>query len=206
MARKPKPAPKAAARARTASTSARSVRAKAAPVAQAKPTQNKATQNNPAQVSGGIDPALVRDIAALMNGSDLTEIEVSKGDLRIRVARETRIATAAAIAPAPTVMMQAAPVAAAPATAPVAAPAAPAANAAHILKSPMVGSAYRRPSPDAKPFVEVGDHVKEGDKVLLVEAMKTFNEILAHRSGTVTAIMIEDGEPVEYDQALMIID
>ena len=74
------------------------------------------------------------------------------------------------------------------------------------VKSPMVGTAYLRPTPDAKPFVEVGAMVKTGDKLLLVEAMKTFNDIVAHRSGKLTQIMIEDGAPVEYGQALMVIE
>jgi acetyl-CoA carboxylase biotin carboxyl carrier protein len=75
-----------------------------------------------------------------------------------------------------------------------------------ILHSPMVGTVYRRPSPDAKPFVEVGSVVKPGDRVLLVEAMKTFNDILAHRGGTVTSIRVEDGQPVEFGEALLTIE
>ena len=74
------------------------------------------------------------------------------------------------------------------------------------VASPMVGTAYRRPSPDAKAFVEIGSTVKQGDKILLIEAMKTFNEIVAPRSGTVTAIFVEDGQPVEYGEALLVIE
>jgi acetyl-CoA carboxylase biotin carboxyl carrier protein len=147
-----------------------------------------------------IDAKLVREIATLLSESDLTEIEVEKGDLRIRVARQ-------ATAPAP--VYAAAP---APLAAPVATPAHPAAEApvsladnADALKSPMVGTAYLRPSPDSKPFIEIGTHVTAGQKVLLIEAMKTFNDIVAHKSGAITAILIEDAQPVEYNQPLLVI-
>lgn len=152
-----------------------------------------------------IDPDLVRDLAQLINETDLTEIEVQKGDLRIRVARTI---TAAIQVPMQQPMMQAAPPAAAPAVAAPAPVSSKAAAAAHpgAVKSPMVGTAYRRPSPDAKAFVEIGSVVKEGEKILLVEAMKTFNEIVAPRAGTVTAIMVEDGQPVEYGEPLVVIE
>ncbi|MFY8114903.1 MAG: acetyl-CoA carboxylase biotin carboxyl carrier protein [Rhabdaerophilum sp.] len=152
-----------------------------------------------------IDPDLVRQIALLISETDLTEIEVEKGDLRIRVARQVTVAP----------VMQAV---AAPAAAPVAAPAAAAAPApvadkpadlgAHpgAVRSPMVGTAYRRPSPGATAFIEIGSQVKQGEKVLLVEAMKTFNEIVAPRAGTVTHILVEDGQPVEYGEPLLVIE
>lgn len=152
-----------------------------------------------------IDPDLVRDLARLINETDLTEIEVQKGDLRIRVARTI---TAAIQVP-----MQQAP--AAPAAAavppPVIAPApisSKTAAAQHpgVVKSPMVGTAYRRPSPEAKAFIDVGSVVKEGEKILLIEAMKTFNEIVAPRAGTVTAVLVEDGQPVEYGEPLVVIE
>ncbi len=149
-----------------------------------------------------IDATLVREIANLLSESDLTEIEVEKGDLRIRVVRQTSfVSPAQAYAPAYTP---------AAAVAPVAGPGdslapAEAHAAADILKSPMVGTAYLRPSPDAKPFIEIGTHVSSGQKVLLVEAMKTFNDIVAHKSGAITAILIEDGQPVEYGQPLLVI-
>ncbi len=155
--------------------------------------------------SSGVDASLVREIAGLLAGTDLSEIEVEKGDLRIRVAREIRQIAVAAPAPAAVVV-------AAPAAAPVRAAAAPAEAEARpvdhpgALKSPMVGTAYRRPSPDAAAFVEIGTVVKPGDKICLVEAMKTFNEIVATRGGTVTAILVEDGQPVEYGQPLAIIE
>jgi acetyl-CoA carboxylase biotin carboxyl carrier protein len=143
---------------------------------------------------GSIDPAVVRQIAELLNATDLTEIEVQKGDLRIRVARTAQVA-AAAIATAPPTMVVP------PATAEAAASEHPG-----TIKSPMVGTAYRRPSPEAKAFVEIGSQVKAGEKILLIEAMKTFNEIIAPRAGTVTAILVEDNQPVEYDQPLMIVE
>lgn len=158
----------------------------------------------PAASTSGVDAALVRELASLMSGTDLTEIEVEKGDLRIRVARETRYAVAAAPAP----VAVAAPVSAPAPLAAALVPAAPAAPASHpgAVKSPMVGTAYRRPNPDSAPFVEIGSVVKAGDKIVLVEAMKTFNEIVAPKGGTVTAIFVEDGQPVEYDQTLVIIE
>jgi acetyl-CoA carboxylase biotin carboxyl carrier protein len=148
------------------------------------------------------DPDLVRELANLIADTDLSEIEVEKGDLRIRVARTVTVtvpvAAPAALAPAPVI----APPPAADAAAPVKASAP---NPGAVL-SPMVGTAYRKPSPDAKAFVEVGSKVQAGDKVLLVEAMKTFNEIVAPRAGTVTAIYVEDGTPVEYGEPLLVIE
>ncbi|APX83666.1 acetyl-CoA carboxylase, biotin carboxyl carrier protein [Methylorubrum extorquens] len=149
------------------------------------------------------DPELVRELARMVAETDLTEIEVEKGDLRIRVARKIE-----------TVSVQVAPTASAAAAAPVAAapaalaPAPAKSGAGHpgAVPSPMVGTAYLRPSPDAKPFIEIGTKVQAGDKLLLVEAMKTFNEIVAPRAGTVTAIFIEDGMPVEYGEALLVLE
>ncbi len=147
------------------------------------------------------DPDLVRELAQLIAETDLSEIEVAKGDLRIRVARQIHVTVpVAAAAPAATV----------PAAAPGAAPAAPARveAAAHpgLVRSPMVGTAYRRPSPEARNFVEIGAAVKAGDKILLIEAMKTFNDIVAPRAGTVTQILIENGQPVEFDAPLLVIE
>ena len=151
------------------------------------------------------DPDLVRELAKMVAETDLTEIEVEKGDLRIRVARKIET-VAVQVAPSAPVLAAAAP---APATVPAALAPAPAkAGAGHpgAVPSPMVGTAYLRPSPDAKPFIEVGTKVQSGDKLLLVEAMKTFNEIVAPRAGTVTAIFVEDGTPVEYGEALLVIE
>jgi acetyl-CoA carboxylase biotin carboxyl carrier protein len=154
-----------------------------------------------------VETTLVREIARLLGESDLTEIEVQKGDLRIRAARTPApVHTPSAIALPP----YSPPPAAAPAPAPKpAAPAAPSISPAEhpdALKSPMVGTAYLRPSPEAKPFVEVGSRVSAGDKLLLIEAMKTFNDIVAPKGGVVTAILVEDGQPVEYGEPLIVIE
>jgi acetyl-CoA carboxylase biotin carboxyl carrier protein len=148
------------------------------------------------------DPDLVRELANLLAETDLTEIEVEKGDLRIRLARQVAASVTAPVsAPVATAI---APVAAAV----VAGAAAGEISANHpgTVLSPMVGTAFRKPSPEAKPFVEVGSRVEVGDKLLLVEAMKTFNDIVAARSGFVTAIFIEDGQPVEYGEPLLVIE
>lgn len=154
-----------------------------------------------------IDPKLVRELANLLAETDLTEIEVEKGDLRIRVARQIQAATVHMAAP----VAMAAPAAMA-AAAPPASPSGPGvakaegAASADTVTSPMVGTAYRRASPEAKPFVEIGSTVRAGEKILLIEAMKTFNEIVAHKGGTVTSILVEDGQPVEYGEPLMVIE
>ncbi|OBS50697.1 acetyl-CoA carboxylase, biotin carboxyl carrier protein [Methylosinus sp. 3S-1] len=151
---------------------------------------------------------MLREIAKLLGESDLTEIEVQKGDLRIRAARMPAPAPAiahGAIALPPYAAQPYAPPYAAPP--PPAKPAAPApASHADALKSPMVGTAYLRPSPDARPFIEVGSRVTAGDKLLLIEAMKTFNDIVAPKGGVVTAILVEDGQPVEYGEPLIVIE
>jgi acetyl-CoA carboxylase biotin carboxyl carrier protein len=152
-----------------------------------------------------IDSDLVRELANLIGETDLTEIEIQKGDLRIRVARNVTASVQVPMMAQSAHMMAPQPVTTA---APAAAPVGKSAAAAHpgAVKSPMVGTAYRRPSPDAKAFIEVGSTVKEGDKLLLVEAMKTFNEIVATKSGTVTAILVDDGQPVEYGEPLVVIE
>jgi acetyl-CoA carboxylase biotin carboxyl carrier protein len=153
------------------------------------------------RTKSGIDPEIIRELANLLTETDLTEIEVQQADLRIRVARQINVtATVPVSAPAVSV---AAPVVAAAAP-PV--PAADPANHPGVLKSPMVGTAYLGSGPGAKPFVEIGSKVNQGDKVMIVEAMKTFNDITAPKSGTVTAMFIEDKQPVEYGQPLMIIE
>jgi acetyl-CoA carboxylase biotin carboxyl carrier protein len=152
--------------------------------------------------TGAFDLSIVAELAKIAGRHDLSEVEVEHGGLRVRVARERRASVAlshvvAAPAPAP-----AAPAPAPPVEAAVVEPA----ELAGAVKSPMVGTAYLRPNPEAKPFVEVGSTVKSGDKILLVEAMKTFNEIVAPRGGKVTHVLVEDGAPVEYGQALMVIE
>ena len=142
--------------------------------------------------AAAIDTELVEILAQLVTRLGLSEIEVAKGDFKIRVARQL---SAAVIQPAVTP----------PQAAATGAPPAPG-DGPGTVKSPMVGTVYLRSSADAAPFVEVGAQVKTGDKVLLVEAMKTFNEILAPRAGTVTGILVEDGQPVEYGQPLLVIE
>ena len=152
------------------------------------------------------DPELVRELAKLIAETDLTEIEVEKGDLRIRVARTvTATVTVPMAAPAPAVPA-ALPAALPPAAGDAAPGGQPSASHPGAITSPMVGTAYRKPSPEAKPFIELGARVAVGDKLLLIEAMKTFNEIAAPRSGTVTAIFIEDGQPVEFGEPLLVIE
>lgn len=145
--------------------------------------------------AAAIDTELVETLAELVTRLGLSEIEIEKGDFKIRLARQL---SAPAIVPTP----------AAPPQAAVTGPeeAVPVSESPGTVKSPMVGTAYLRPAPDAAPFVEIGSRVKAGDKVLLVEAMKTFNEILAPHDGTVTGILVEDGQPVEYGQPLLVIE
>ncbi|MBP30679.1 acetyl-CoA carboxylase biotin carboxyl carrier protein [Methylobacterium sp.] len=150
-----------------------------------------------------IDPELVRELANLVTETGLSEIEVEKGDLRIRVARRLEPVNVQVAAPAPLAAV-APPPAAAAAQSPLA-PAEPARAQPGTVPSPMVGTAYLRPSPDAKAFVDVGSKVEVGDKLLLIEAMKTFNEIVAPRAGTISAIFVEDGQPVEFGEALLVI-
>ncbi len=150
------------------------------------------------------DAESVRELAKLLAETDLTEIEVQKGDLRVRVARNVSVTVAAAPAPAMPYADAAQPQS--PASSSAAALASEAARKEKTVTSPMVGTAFRRPAPEAKPFVEVGATVKEGERILLIEAMKTFNEITAPRSGTVSEILVEDGQPVEFGEPLMVIE
>jgi len=153
-----------------------------------------------------IDAALVRQLAEILNETDLTEVEVERGELRIRVAREITMHAAPvqyAAAPAPA----AAPVAAA--AAPVSMPSDPAtivARAGEEVKSPMVGTAYLQASPEAPPFVQPGDKVKKGQTLLIVEAMKTMNPIQAPRDGVVVEILVGDAQPVEFGEPLVLLE
>ena len=144
-----------------------------------------------------VDTDLDRELAAMLNDTGLSEIEVEDGERKIRVSR-TMTAVAAPMAAAPVAV--AAPTVAAAQEAPSAS-----ATAANALKSPMVGTAYLTPEPDAAPFVSVGQQVKAGDTVLIIEAMKVMNPIIAPNAGTVTAIYVESGQPVEFDQPLLVI-
>lgn len=150
-----------------------------------------------------IDTALVRELAELLNETGLTEIEVEDDDRKIRVSRGAVAAAAPVYAAAPAAPAPAAPAAAAPAPAEPAPPAGP--DLKNAVKSPMVGTCYLTPEPGAAPFVTVGKEVKEGDTLVIVEAMKVMNPITAPRAGTVTAILIETAQPVEFDQPLVVI-
>ncbi|MEP1230367.1 MAG: acetyl-CoA carboxylase biotin carboxyl carrier protein [Litorimonas sp.] len=150
------------------------------------------------------DTKLVRELAKILNDTDLNEIEMRKGDLKIRVSKGggqmMQIAAPSQIAPSANISS----------SQPVAAPAAVTDKqdaSAHpgAVKSPMVGTAYVRPSPDADAFVSVGDKVNEGDTIMLIEAMKTFNPITAPKSGKIEEILVQDSQPVEFGEALFII-
>ena len=151
-----------------------------------------------------IDPALVRELAELLTENSLTEIEVEDGDRKIKVCRNP--APVVSSAPAAHSAAPAAPAAPAPAAAPAAAPA-PAEEdvSGQTVKSPMVGTAFMAGEPGGAPFVEVGKSVKAGDTLLIIEAMKVMNPITAPEGGTVKKVMISDGQPVEFDQPLVII-
>ncbi|WP_066812189.1 acetyl-CoA carboxylase biotin carboxyl carrier protein [Sphingomonas asaccharolytica] len=147
-----------------------------------------------------VDVELVRQLATLLDETNLTEIEVEDNDRRIRVAREVHSVTAAPVS-------YAAPASAPAAAAPAAiAEAAPAASAANAVKSPMVGTVYLAANPEAKPFIAVGQKVAAGDTLVIIEAMKVMNPITAPSAGTVSAILIENGQPVEFDQALVVVE
>jgi acetyl-CoA carboxylase biotin carboxyl carrier protein len=154
------------------------------------------------------DTEFIRDLALLIAETDLSEIEVEQADLRIRVARHVSVTAPVTIAAPPAA--QPTYVAPAAAAAPVAAPAASAgadvANHPGTVKSPMVGTAYRSPEPGAASFIEVGARVREGQTLLIIEAMKTMNQIPAPRAGTVTAILFDDAAPVEFGEPLVIIE
>ena len=145
------------------------------------------------------DSALIRELALLLDETSLTEIEIERAGLRVRVARNLSVA---ASVPAP---VQAIPAAQAP---PAASPAAANDLAKHpgVVPSPMVGTAYWASEPGAKPFIEVGAKVSVGQTLLIIEAMKTMNQIPSPRAGTVTQILIEDGQPVEFGEPLVIIE
>lgn len=147
-----------------------------------------------------IDKETIRDLADILNETDLTDIEVEHGDLRIRVSRKVTVQAAATV-------MQAAPVAsAAPVAAAVAAEPTKAELSKNAVPSPMVGTAYLAPAPGARNFIEVGTQVKEGQTLLIIEAMKTMNQIPSPRAGTVTAILIEDAQPVEFGMPLVVLE
>jgi acetyl-CoA carboxylase biotin carboxyl carrier protein len=160
--------------------------------------------SSPKAPADPIDARLVRKLAGILTDTGLSEIEVEHGGLRIRVARTLSAAVQVA-APAPVAM---APPAAAPAPAATAAPAEAAAPArrGEVVKSPMVGTVYLQPQPDADAFVKVGDTVQAGQTLMIVEAMKTMNPIPAPKGGRVTEILVEDAQPVEFGEPLVVIE
>ncbi|TQV71727.1 acetyl-CoA carboxylase biotin carboxyl carrier protein [Exilibacterium tricleocarpae] len=150
-----------------------------------------------------MDIRKIKKLIELLEESDIGELEIKEGEESVRISRSSGNPPAQPLAPAPVV--------AAPAPAPVSSePVAESREtgqipAGHLIKSPMVGTFYAAPSPGSPPFVEVGKHVKPGDVICIVEAMKMMNQIEADKAGTVEAILVEDGEPVEFDQPLITI-
>jgi len=154
------------------------------------------------------DTKLIRDLAEILDDTNLTDIEIERDDMRIRVSRQVSVAQAASFMPAPvSVGVPASVVANSHAeNASVADVSAPAHKPENIVTSPMVGTAYLSPSPGSQTFVEIGQQVKEGETLLIVEAMKTMNHIPAPRSGVVRAILINDAQPVEFGEPLVVIE
>ena len=156
-----------------------------------------------------MDLRKLKTLIDLVSDSNISELEITEADGKVRIVKSDGQPVVAAMPMMQAPQMVAAPVqAAAPvaaAAAPAAAPA-PAAETGHIVKSPMVGTFYRASSPNAKPFAEVGQQVKEGDPICIIEAMKIMNEIEADKTGTITKILIENGQPVEFGQSLIVIE
>lgn len=153
-----------------------------------------------------LDAGMVRELAAILREADLGEVEIEHEGLRIRVSKATSMAPVAPtmvhapVAPAP------APVVTAPAAAPAAATPAATAAPSNAVTSPMVGTVYLSPDPASKVFVNVGDKVKKGDTLMLIEAMKTFNPVTAEAAGTVKEILVADSQPVEFGEALIVVE
>ncbi|TDQ45303.1 acetyl-CoA carboxylase biotin carboxyl carrier protein [Tepidicella xavieri] len=152
-----------------------------------------------------MDLRKLKTLIDLVSESNVSELEITEAEGKVRIVKSAPVAPVAMVAPAPAVTLAApaAPAAAAPVAS---APAAEPEIKGHIVKSPMVGTFYRAPSPGAKPFVEVGQSVKEGDPICIVEAMKILNEIEADKSGVITQILAENGQAVEYGQPLFVIE
>lgn len=152
------------------------------------------------------DPATIRELAQILRESDLTEIELVDNDMRVKLVRQVTVAPMAMPVAAAAHAAPSAP----PATAAAPAPVAPAAevDADHpgAVNSPMVGVAYLSPEPTSAPFVTIGSKVAQGQTLMLIEAMKTYNQIKAPRAGTVTRILVESGTPVEFGEPLMIVE
>jgi acetyl-CoA carboxylase biotin carboxyl carrier protein len=147
-----------------------------------------------------MDLRKLKKLIDLVQESGIAELEITEGEEKVKIVKGGVVVTAPAVAATPAVEARPAP-SAAPAPAGEPEPA----QEGHVVKAPMVGTFYRSPSPDAKPFVEVGQAVKEGDTICIIEAMKLMNEIEADASGTVKAILVENGQPVEYGQPLFIL-
>lgn len=139
-----------------------------------------------------MDLRKLKTLIDLVSDSDIAELEITEGDDKVKIVKFSKASQPVAYVPEP-------------AMAPVAAPAAPAVPQGHVVKAPMVGTFYRAPNPGASPFVEVGQSVKEGDPLCIIEAMKLLNEIEADKSGVIQEILVENGEPVEYGQPLFVI-
>lgn len=151
-----------------------------------------------------MDIRKIKKLIELVEESGIAELEISEGEESVRISRNfSGQVTAASQMIMPQAAPVAAPVAAAPAAAPAAADAAP---SGHLMRSPMVGSFYRSSSPEAKPFVEVGQHVNVGDTLCIVEAMKMMNQIESDKAGVIKAILVENGQAVEFDEPLFIIE
>jgi len=161
-----------------------------------------AKDNKDQRDRGNSEQQMIRELAALLIETGLSEIEIEKSGLKIRVARNLTVTAYAPPQPAAAAVPSAPPAGAAPtAEAPT-----DYANHPGCVKSPMVGTAYRAPEPGAAPFVEVGSRVSQGQTLMIIEAMKTMNHIPAPRAGTVTHILVENGQPVEYGEPLVIIE
>jgi acetyl-CoA carboxylase biotin carboxyl carrier protein len=148
-----------------------------------------------------MDLRKLKKLIDLVQESGIAELEITEGEEKVKIVKGGVVSVSAA----PVMAMPAAAPAAAPASAAALAEAADASQEGHVVKAPMVGTFYRSPSPDAKVFVEVGQAVKEGDTICIIEAMKLMNEIEADASGVVKAILVENGQPVEYGQPLFIL-
>jgi acetyl-CoA carboxylase biotin carboxyl carrier protein len=148
-----------------------------------------------------MDLRKLKKLIDLVQESGIAELEITEGEEKVKIVKGGHVSVSAA---APVQVVAAEPRAPA-AAAPAPAPEAPAGQEGHVVKAPMVGTFYRSPSPDAKAFVEVGQAVKEGDTICIIEAMKLMNEIEADAGGTVKAILVENGQPVEYGQPLFIL-
>jgi acetyl-CoA carboxylase biotin carboxyl carrier protein len=149
-----------------------------------------------------VDLRKLKKLIDLVQESGIAELEITEGEEKVKIVKGGAVSTTPAPAPALAAPAESRPAAAA---APAAAAEAEAAQEGHVVKAPMVGTFYRSPSPDAKAFVEVGQAVKEGDTICIIEAMKLMNEIEADASGNVKAILVENGQPVEYGQPLFIL-